>query len=102
MKSDLIKKVIAAATCVTLMAQPLLLTSCKNKNKGDGKPADYGTYGSDIAREIASIFPDRRAYSAGESQTGAYIEEKIKELGYTPEVQFPGFRRHIRKLHCQS
>ena len=85
MKSDLIKKVIAAATCVTLMAQPLLLTSCKNKNKGDGKPADYGTYGSDIAREIASKFPDRRAYSAGESQTGAYIEEKIKELGYTPD-----------------
>lgn len=87
MKSDLIKKIIAAATCVTLMVQPLLLTSCKSKNKGDGKPADYGTYGSDIAREIASKFPDRRAYSAGESQTGAYIEEKIKELGYTPEVQ---------------
>ena len=87
MKSDLIKKIVTAATCVTLLAQPLLLTSCKGKNKGDVKPADYGSYGSDIAREIASKFPDRRAYSAGETQTGAYIEEKIKELGYTPEVQ---------------
>ena len=87
MKSDLIKKIVTAATCVTLLAQPLLLTSCKNKNKGNEKPADYGSYGSDIAREIAAKFPDRRAYSAGESQTGAYIEEKIKELGFTPEVQ---------------
>lgn len=86
MKSDLLKKIISVAACVTVLAQPVFLASCK-KNKGDQKPADYGSYGSDIAREIATKFPDRSAYSSGESQTGAYIEEKIKELGYTPEVQ---------------
>jgi alkaline phosphatase isozyme conversion protein len=69
------------------MAEPVLLTSCKKSGNGSNKPADYGSYGSDIAREIATKFPDRSAYSSGESQTGAYIEEKIKGLGYDVEVQ---------------
>ena len=71
---------------LTVIAQPLLLSSCKEKNKTTVKPADYGSYGSDIAREIALRFPDREAYTDGEKRTGEYIEEKIKELGYTPEV----------------
>lgn len=87
MKSEIVKRIIAAVSCVAVMAQPLMLTSCKGKNKGAQKPADYGSFGSDIAREIAAKFPDRRAYSSGESQTGEYIGEKIKELGYQPEVQ---------------
>ena len=73
--------------CFAVMAEPVLLTSCKKSGNGSNKPADYGSYGSDIAREIATKFPDRSAYSSGESQTGAYIEEKIKELGYDVEVQ---------------
>ena len=73
--------------CFAVMAEPVLLTSCKKSGNGSNKPADYGSYGSDIAREIATKFPDRRAYSSGESQTGAYIEEKIKGLGYDVEVQ---------------
>lgn len=87
MKRDIFRKIIALTACVTVLAQPLLLSSCKNKNKNAEKPADYGSFGSDIAREIAKKYPDRRPYSTGESQTGAYIEEKIKELGYQPEVQ---------------
>lgn len=87
MKRDIIKKLIALSACVTVLAQPLMLTACKSKNKGSDKPADYGSFGSDIAREIADKYPDRRPYSSGESRTGAYIEEKIKELGYEPEVQ---------------
>ncbi len=86
MKSVLIKKIITSATLLTVIAQPLLLSSCKEKNKTAVKPADYGSYGSDIAREIALRFPDREAYTDGEKRTGEYIEEKIKELGYTPEV----------------
>lgn len=73
--------------CFAVMAEPVLLTSCKKSGNGSNKPADYGSYGSDIAREIATKFPDRSAYSSGESQTGAYIEEKIKGLGYDVEVQ---------------
>ena len=87
MKSVFVKRLIAVVSCAAVMAQPLMLTSCKGKNKGAEKPADYGSFGSDIAREIAGKFPDRRAYSSGESRTGDYIEEKIKELGYQPEVQ---------------
>ena len=87
MKSSFVKKVIAVVSCAAVMAQPLMLTSCKGKDKGTDKPADYGSFGSDIAREIAGKFPDRRAYSSGESRTGDYIEEKLKELGYQPEVQ---------------
>ena len=87
MRNDLFKRLISAVACVAVLMQPVFLSSCKSKNKGSDKPADYGSYGSDIAREIASRFPDRRAYSAGEKETGKYIEEKIKELGYTPEVQ---------------
>ena len=71
---------------MAVLAEPFLLTACKEKGS-NVKPADYGTYGSDIAREIAQKFPDRSAYSAGESQTGQYIEGKIKELGYEAEVQ---------------
>ena len=87
MKNDLVKRIIAGATCLAVMAQPVLLAGCKKKDSVSGKPADYGSYGSDIAREIASRFPNRKAYSTGESQTGNYIEEKIKELGYEVEVQ---------------
>ena len=87
MRNDVFRKIIAVTACVTVLAQPLLLSSCKNSNKSNEKPADYGSFGSDIAREIAGKFPDRRPYSAGESRTGSYIEEKIKELGFDPEVQ---------------
>ena len=87
MRKDLVKKIAAAFMCFAVMAEPVLLTSCKKSGNGSNKPADYGSYGSDIAREIATKFPDRSAYSSGESQTGAYIEEKIKGLGYDVEVQ---------------
>ena len=87
MRKSIVRKIIAAAVCSMFLVQPVLLTSCKGKEKSTEKPADYGSYGSDIAREIAAKYPDREAYSNGEAQTGAYIEEKIKELGYQPEAQ---------------
>ena len=73
--------------CFAVLAQPLLLTSCKKEAKTGRRAADYGSFGSDIAREIAAKFPERAAYSEGEKATGDYIESKIKELGYTPEIQ---------------
>jgi len=87
MNSFRFTKVLAAAMCFAVLAGPLVLTSCKKKEKSDVKPADYGSYGADIAREIAEKFPERGAYTEGEKATGDYIEGKIKELGYTPEVQ---------------
>ena len=87
MESSWVKRIVAAVTCLAVLAEPVLLSSCKNKDKSSSKPADYGSFGSDIAREIASEYPDRKAYSAGEKETGVYIENKIKELGYEVEVQ---------------
>ena len=87
MRKNIVRKIIAATVCSMFLVQPVLLTSCKGKDKSTEKPADYGSYGSDIAREIAAKYPDREAYSDGEARTGAYIEEKIKELGYQPEAQ---------------
>ena len=87
MNSTRFKRIVATAMCFAVLAQPLLLTSCKKEDKTGRRAADYGSFGSDIAREIASKFPERTAYSEGEKATGDYIEAKIKELGYTPEVQ---------------
>lgn len=87
MNSTRFKRIVATAMCFAVLAQPLLLTSCKKEEKKDRRAADYGTFGSDIAREIASRFPERAAYSEGEKATGDYIEAKIRELGYTPEIQ---------------
>ena len=80
-------KFIAAALSFAVLAGPLVLTSCKKGETASTKAADYGSYGADIAREIAAKFPDRSPYSEGESATGAYIVEKIREMGYSPEVQ---------------
>ncbi|MBP5655389.1 MAG: M28 family peptidase [Clostridiales bacterium] len=50
-------------------------------------PADYGTYGADIARQIAKDYPYRVPYSAQETQAGGFIKDKMEEAGFVPEVQ---------------
>lgn len=82
--ANIVKKatagVLAASFCLTL-------ASC---DKGESKktiPADYGSYGADIARELAALYPNRSAYSADEASAGGYICNKMKELGYEPEIQ---------------
>ena len=64
-----------------------ILTSCKSNKDKNGKPADYGTYGSDLARKIAADFPDRKPYSAGEKAAGEAIKEEMIKLKYEPVVQ---------------
>ena len=82
--ANIVKKatagVLAASFC-------LALASC---DKGETKktiPADYGSYGADIARELAALYPNRSAYSADEASAGGYICDKMRELGYEPEIQ---------------
>ena len=87
MKNIFVKRIVSVVTCMAVFAQPLLLASCKKKDNSPTKPADYGSYGSDIAREIASKYPNRPAYSEGEAAAGEYIASKIKELGFDAEVQ---------------
>lgn len=87
MNKDITRRIMASALSLVVLAEPLFLAGCKKKNTGNAQAADYGSYGADIAREIASEFPIRSAYTPGEDKTGDYIEEKIRELGYVPEVQ---------------
>lgn len=83
------KLISLALTAVFIFssAVSVLLTSCK---KDDGKkirPADYGSYGSDLARKIAADHPDRKPYSEGEKATGEFIKEEMTKLKFEPEVQ---------------
>ena len=84
------RKLIALALTAVFIfssAASLLLTSCK---KDDGKkirPADYGSYGSDLARKIAADHPDRKPYSEGEKATGEFIKEEMTKLKFEPQVQ---------------
>lgn len=83
------KLISLALTAVFIFssATSVLLTSCK---KDDGKkirPADYGSYGSDLARKIAADHPDRKPYSEGEKATGEFIKEEMTKLKFEPEVQ---------------
>ncbi len=87
MNKEIAKKISASVMCFAVLAGSLFLTSCKKNGNSKGKAADYGSYGADIAREIAQKFPIRSAYTPGEDKTGDYIAEKIRELGYEPEVQ---------------
>lgn len=83
------KLISLALTAVFIFssAASVLLTSCK---KDDGKkirPADYGSYGSDLARKIAADHPDRKPYSEGEKATGEFIKEEMTKLKFEPEIQ---------------
>ena len=87
MKCDIatvLKKFTAAVLTASIC---LAFASCKDEDTKKVIPADYGSYGADIARELAQQFPNRTAYSADEAAAGAYIEGKMKDMGYEPIVQ---------------
>lgn len=84
------EKLISLALAATLLfssVSTVFLTSCKNDKDKKVKPADYGSYGSDLARKIAADHPDRRPYSEGEKATGEDIKAEMIKLKYEPEVQ---------------
>ncbi|SCW39302.1 alkaline phosphatase isozyme conversion protein [Ruminococcaceae bacterium YRB3002] len=56
-------------------------------DKEDKVPADFGTYGSDLARAIAKDCPYRKAYSTQEKLAGTKIKDELTELGYDVQVQ---------------
>lgn len=61
--------------------------SCSDNDDETALQADYGTYGADIARELASNYPYRRAYTEQEAMAGEYIRSKFEELGYEVSKQ---------------
>lgn len=51
------------------------------------KPADFGEFGSDFAREFANDWPNRTPGSIQEKNAAGAIEQAFSNLGYDPEVQ---------------
>lgn len=78
------RKIIAVLLCLTMM---LTAVCCDDSNEETVKPAAYGSYGSDFARELAKKYPYRKAYSYSEKEAGIMIKEEFEELGYKVESQ---------------
>ena len=75
-----INKLIAVLLALVMFIIPI--TSCSDDEDENALQADYGSYGADIAREFASLYPYRKAYSAQEAQAGEYIRAQFEALGY--------------------
>ncbi len=63
------------------------VASCSDDRDETLLQADYGSYGADIARELASLYPYRKAYSQEEAEAGEYIRSRFEELGYEVSKQ---------------
>ncbi|MCQ2515982.1 MAG: M28 family peptidase [Saccharofermentans sp.] len=78
-------KIIALVLASIVFATPLV--ACSDDGDEVLLQADYGSYGSDIAREFASLYPYRAPYTMEEAQAGLYIKNKFEELGYEVSEQ---------------
>ncbi|MBO4635637.1 MAG: M28 family peptidase [Clostridiales bacterium] len=78
------KKLMATAMAAVML---LPFTSCRRGNEPEMMPADYGSYGADFARELASDYPYRAPYSTQESAAAQRILEEFETLGYEAHQQ---------------
>ncbi len=70
-----------------LLILPIVLGGCGNEDEVEIPIADYGTYGSAIAVELAKDYPYRKAYSEEEKSAGEYVKSEFEKLGYTVTEQ---------------
>lgn len=70
------------AVILSMMVFMIPVSSCSDEDEQNVLQADYGAYGAQIARELASLYPYRPAYSNEEAQAGEYIRSKFEELGF--------------------
>ncbi|HHW93572.1 MAG TPA: M28 family peptidase [Clostridiaceae bacterium] len=49
--------------------------------------ADYGNSGAEFARELATKFPRREAFSNQEKDASIMIANRLREIGYDPVIQ---------------
>src|ERR1035437_9784590 len=69
---------------------PVFLTGCGSSETEEILIADYGDYGSQIAKTLAEKYPFRKAYSPEEKEAGIYLKNEFEKLGYKVEEQdFP-------------
>ena len=89
MNTNLNKYLIRSVSLGLIGAMSLGFCSCSKvkSKKNSGKPADYGSYGAEFARNFAGQFPFRTAGSEQEKAAGQKIEEELKSFGYDVTVQ---------------
>ena len=80
-----INRLLALILALIIFIIPV--SACSDDDSEAVLQADYGTYGADIARELASLYPYRTAYSNEEAMAGEYIRSKFEELGYDVSKQ---------------
>ena len=85
-KSTPLLRIVGLILCLCLVF-PVFLTGCGNSDKEEVLLADYGDYGSLIAKSLAEKFPFRKAYSPEEKAAGVYVKSEFEKLGYTVEEQ---------------
>lgn len=73
-------------TIAILLISVIFLASCSRTGRVP-LVHQFGSYGANIAREIAKKYPVRVAGSEAEKQVSQYIVEQFKALGFVPEVQ---------------
>jgi alkaline phosphatase isozyme conversion protein len=74
------------ALLLVLLAAVLPLAACDDGEVVELSVADYGSYGSDLAQQLAAKFPNRSPGSDQEKAAGDMIIKELKNLGYTPIV----------------
>ena len=76
-----VKKFLSLLLCISML---FMLVACDDdgENSEAVKPASFGTYGADFAREFAKEHPYRKPYSEGERAAGLMIKEEFESLGY--------------------
>ena len=75
------------ALVLALVTFIIPIASCSGDGDEVALQADYGSYGAEIAREFASLYPYRSAYSAEEAAAGEYIRSQFEDLGYDVSKQ---------------
>lgn len=75
-----IKKILSVIILSSVLCA--VFTACDDEASETVKFADYGTYGSDFARELATEYPYRKPYSDQEYQAGLMIKNEFESLGY--------------------
>lgn len=90
--------------CVLLIAcMSMAVAACSQEEPQEKtKPADYGSYGLDMAVEIANTWPNRSPGTAQERETAEFIEAAFADLGYEPEVNKFTYQTEVGEVYSSQ
>ncbi|MEA4887956.1 MAG: M28 family peptidase [Clostridiaceae bacterium] len=71
---------------VLMMMMVLPVSGCQSTEETTASVAAYGTYGSELAKQLAADYPYRSPGSEQETAAGDFLIDSLKALGYQPVV----------------